>query len=289
MKISPVPSIANTAPTPIEGGQSQVQAYRSLKMNVNRTPLTQASVQQALPIPNMNNDIPGAAEVTQPLSPQLAFLAKQKRSLQVKEREIAEREKALLERSSSSQIDVAKLKSDPLSVLLENGVTYDQLTESLMQNHGNNEINDLKAEIQSLKQGIDQKFLDKDAAAEKQVLAEMQREAQMLVRGSEDFELVRETRSVPTVMKLIENTYRESGEVLEVNEALRLVEEELFKDAQRLAAIKKVQNGINPLIPQVQPQLRTPGMRTLTNRDTASVPLSAKARAMAAFYGTLKR
>lgn len=287
MKITPMPSVSMGS-VGFDGNPrpSNVENVRSMVMKTNATPLPNQLAPQD---PNADVNIQAqASDATQPLSPQLAFLAKQRRALQQQRRELENEKKALLAQSSGSTgIDVARLKSEPLSVLLENGVTYDQLTEAIMAGQGKSELNALKAEIQSLKQGIDQKFTDKDAAAEKQVYAAMQREAQQLVRG-DDFELVRETRGVPHVMSLIERTYKDTGEILDVPEALRLVEDELFKDAQKLTRLKKMQS--QQIIPQAQPTQRQFGMRTLTNRDTASiVPLSAKARAMAAFYGTLPK
>jgi hypothetical protein len=286
MKITPVAS-NSMPPMDMQGNisPSRVESVRSLTMKTNSTPLEAPPQEQVISQDNRNEST-APVEATQPLSPQLALLAKQRRALQVKERELSTREKALREQSGNATIDVARLKSEPLSVLLENGVTYEQLTEAIMANQGNSEVYALKKEIESLKQGIDQKFTERDTTAEKQVLAEMQREAQQLAQ-SDDYELVRETRSVPTVMNLIERTYRETGEVLDVQEALKLVEDELFRDAQRLAKSKKLQSQISP-VTQLQPQQR-PGMRTLTNRDTASVPMSAKQRALAAFYGNLKR
>lgn len=289
MKISPMPS----AVTPSVNSQgapqpSHVESLRTMRMTTNATPLPN-QMNGKLPILDINRETAAPVEATQPLSPQLALLAKQRRALQVKEREIATRERALSQSTGNAGIDAARLKSDPLSVMLENGITYDQLTEAILANQGGSEINTLKAEIESLKKGIDQKFLDKDSAAEKQVLAEMRREADELIKD-DAYEMVRETRNVPNVMKLIERTYRETGEVLEVSEALRLVEDELYKDAQKMTRFKKMQNQMQgQMAPQFQPQQRQTGMRTLTNRDTASVPLSAKARAMAAFYGTLQR
>lgn len=290
MKISPVSS--GVPPSmDIQGNPapSRVDSVRTLKMKVNATPLTgdPGADPQMRPISD-NNETSATVEATQPLSPQIALLAKQRRALQVRQRELEAREKALQSRSTENPtIDLARLKSEPLSVLLENGVTYDQLTESLLANQGNREFNDLKAELKALREGVDQKFTEKDAQAEQQVYAEMRREADQLT-SSEDFELIRETRSVPTVMKLIERTYKESGEVLDVSEAMKLVEDELFKDVEKLTRLKKIQ-GQNPMAQQMQPQQRQTGMRTLTNRDTASVPMSAKQRALAAFYGTLKR
>ncbi len=183
---------------------------------------------------------------------------------------------------------IARLKSEPLSVLLEAGVTYDQLTEAILANQGDSKVSALEAKISALEQGIDKKLSDREVQAEQQVLAEMRKEAERLI-VSDDFELVRETKSVPDVMSLIERTYRETGEVLEVTDALKLVEDELFSRNQKLAGLKKMQSLFKPAEHIPVQQKSTPGMRTLTNRDTASIPMSPKARALAAFRGELKK
>jgi len=261
-----------------------------LKMNTNANPMPDYVPQQANEEPIQK---PADSAVTrQPLSPQLALLAKQRRALQ-RERELLNREKARSSQSQTPMIDVAQLKSEPLRVLLDNGVTYEQLTQAILSSQENPEVNALKAELAALKQGIDKRFTDNEAQAEKQVLMQMRMDAQKLVENSSDYELVKATRNVPLVMQLIERTYRQTGEVLDVPEALKLVEDELFKDAQEVAKLKKMQSVYQPIQapqpPQMQSQSRTSGMRTLTNRDTASVPMSPRARALAAFYGQLKR
>lgn len=286
MKISPMPSLGTQVAT--DGAQGPaVNTMRALKMATNATP--GPSFPQDLPVSDDNEDKSKAVvEATQPISPQSAALAKHRRALQVKERELADREKAILEKSQGSDsIALARLKSEPLNVLLEAGVTYDQLTEAILASQGNSEISALKAEINALKEGVDKRFVDSETQAEKQVLAEMQKEATQLVAQGDEFELVRETRSVPEVMRLIEMTYRETKEVLEVGEALKLVEEELFRRNQGLVKLKKMQGLFQPPAPQPQP--RAQGMRTLTNKDTASVPADRKQRALSAFYGTLKK
>lgn len=290
MKISPIPSLGATVgaiSTPgSEQPQSMAQRVRAVRMNTNATP---GRVDDApLPISDTGDPAQVANEETQPLSPQFAALAKQKRALQVKEREIAAREKALSAApTQGAGVDIARLKSDPLGVLLEAGVTYEQLTEAVLANNNGvtPEIQALKAKIKALEEGVDKKLTDRDTQQEQQALAEMRREALQLITHGDAFELVRETQSVPTVMSLIERTYRKTGEVLDVREALRLVENELLKDSLKLAQLQKVQGQLAPR--PAQPQQRP--MRTLTNRDTASVPMSAKARAIAAFQGTLKR
>jgi hypothetical protein len=245
------------------------------------------------------------SEETKPLSPQMAALAKQRRALQVKERELQEREKAFQASASKkdSWIDPAQLKEKPLSVLLQNGVTYNQLTEALLSGQGdvNPEIADLKASIQALQDGFTKTMAEKDAQAERQALDEMRREATFLATQGDDFEMIRETGSISDVVSLIEKTYRQSGEILDVKEAMGLVEAELVSEAMKIANIKKMQAKLQPPPPPPPPVVETPppaepvkqqtqAMRTIINRDSSnSNVMTAKQRAIAAFTGQLRR
>jgi len=122
------------------------------------------------------------AEETQPLSPQFAALAKAKRALQVERAELAKM-KAELEQKAQGNLEEyvskADLKANPLKIF-ETGVTYDQLTEAILNNPnaGSSEIAALKAEIQALKEGLDTKFNERDQLSEKQVLAQMLRDTE---------------------------------------------------------------------------------------------------------------
>lgn len=274
-----------------DGAQpTMAQRIRAVRMNTNATPgYVPPETEEKLAIPDPTDDGSAATEETKPLSPQLAAIARQRRALQVKEREIADRERALEARSSTQgdAIDKARLKSDPVGALLDAGVSYDDLTQAILANRDREPISALEAKIKALEEGVDKKFTDRETQQEQQVLAEMRREALQLVAQGDQFELVRETKSVPKAIELIERRYRETGEVWDVSFALGLIEEELIKDSLKLASLSKVQSQLAPR-PAPVPNQRQP-MRTLTNRDTASVPLDRKARALAAFTGTLKR
>jgi hypothetical protein len=296
MKISPVAGPANSLGGVAADVPSQPTGdrdLRRLRLQTNYTPegrgQPQAEVDERLttPAPNEGEVVD---EASKPLSPQFAALAKQRRALQVKERELQEREKALSAKPSTQegQIDLARLKSEPLSVLLEAGVTYEQLTEAILadQNGNSSQLRALEAKIAALEEGVDKKLTDREQAQRQAAIAEMQREAQGLVAEGEDFELVRETRSLPKVINLIEKTYDETGEVMSVREALKLFEDELVERYSKLANLQKVQSK---LAPQALTQRPAGQMRTLTARDTAVPPMSAKQRAIAAFNGTLRK
>jgi hypothetical protein len=116
----------------------------------------------------------------------------------------------------------------------------------------------------------------------------MRKEAESLAYSSDDFELVRETKAIPKVMALIERAWREEQEILPVQEALRLVEEDLLNQTLRTAALKKIQGRLAPKPPPAPPapEAPKPVMKTLTNRDTSPAPaLSRKERAIRAALG----
>ena len=289
MKISAVPTpgaVAGAAGAGIDPQAQRVQSVRALKMNTNATPGHDLAQEPA--ISDINDPANATPEETEPLSPQLAALARQRRALQVKERELADREKALTAQqpTQGSAELLARLKSQPLSVLLEAGVTYDQLTEAILANPSGDSQAAVEARIKALEESFDKKLNDRDTQAEQAALAEMRRDAQRLAAEGDAFEMIRVTRSVPTVMELIEKTYRKSGEILDVQEAMQLVEEDLIEQSLKLAGIGKMQSRIAP---PLAPQAPKPGMRTLTNRDTAQVPQSRKQRAIAAFHNQLKK
>lgn len=240
---------------------------------------------------------PGAVEATQPLSPQFAALAKQKRALQLERAEFEKLKAESTQQGTKPAEDfVSKLKSNPLSVLQEHGALtpefYNALTEQLLNGQGSNpELQALKEEIDALKKGVETQFQTREAQQEEAALTEMLYEAEALAKEGDTFEMIRSEgeEALQKVLRLIHSTYKKSGRVLDVTEAMNTIETQLLARAEKLASINKVRAKIAPPEPnqQLQPQQR--GMRTLTARDTAAPQLDRRARAIAAAMGTLKR
>lgn len=255
---------------------------------------------------NPNEPSTQESEDTRPLSPQFAALAKAKRALQVKERELATREEALKTQAPAGQDDlIAKLKANPLSVLQEAGVSYDQLTEAILNNQAgiSPEILAMKAELKALKEELNSQFTTRDKQAEQQVLLELKKEALDLTSQGEQFEAIREARAQEDVVNLIHRVWQKGwsekdypiGHVMDVSEAAEIVENQLLEEALPFAKLKKIQSRLTPAqeaqvaaqIPQPKPGTKV--MRTLTNRDSASPIMDKRARAIAAMQGTLKK
>lgn len=289
--------------TPVEPDLSRLQKP-TIKMKTNATidrfgppPQEQFSQAQepANPDPNVSTQEPAA---TQPLSPMAAALAKQKRALQAKERELAEREKKLSEvpaQTTQEQADwKSQLKADPLARLQEAGVTYDDLTQAILgkPQSQNVDVESIKKDLlKAIKEDVNNDFKQRDDTARKQVVAQMTREAQFLANQGNSYELVRMTKSVPDAIELIERTFDKTGEILEVSEALKLVEEELISELTPIAKANKIQSRLNPspTLSQHASQAPQQGMRTLTSRDGSTAPIDKKERARLAFWGQLKK
>lgn len=253
------------------------------------------------------------------LSRQFAQLARQEKALRAKvqqqqqewakrDADLKAREAALASKAEpdlSQYIPRDRLKSDPLGVLAEAEVSYEQLTEQEIARQNIHPqllqtINELRNEIKSLKQVNEegkksqvQQQQDQYQAAIKQI----QMDAKALVKSDPvTYEAIYKTGTVKDVVKLIEDTYHKDGVLLSVEEAAQEVEnylvEENYKMATKIEKIRKRigQSSAQPQTPaktqQVKPE-QTP-MKTLTNATSSSRPMSARERAIAAFEGKLK-
>lgn len=250
-----------------------------------------------------NEQVESVKEDTKPISPQLAAIARQKRMLQLKEQELVAKEKALTTQPAGQTLEEykARIKANALSVLQEEGVTYDQLTEQILAtNQENAKISALETKIASLEKGLQDQGrsqTEKDAQTEKQVLAQLTRDATSLVSEGDAYEMVREAGYAPKVVELIHKVYKKTGELMDTAEAANLVEAELLEEALQFAKLKKVQSRLNQAAPAqtkpaAAPQAGEPKkqtMRTLTNRDgSTSLSLDRRQRAIAAMEGRLK-
>ena len=261
---------------------------KSIKMNVNRTPDVVDALREALTPPEVgisDTDVQTKPEpeAIKQVSPQVAAFAKAKRALQVKERELADKEKALQAPGQSRAELEQRIKSQPLSVLQELGVTYDQLTNEILGKQGNGDIDALKSEITSLKKTIDDKFSEKDIAQEQAVFDHMKNNVDRIVASSNEYKFIRESKSQDDVLDLIKRTWHEQGDVLDEEEAMNLIEAELREDARRYV---KLMGELEPTTPApAQPAPQQQGIRTLTNKDSARSQQSRRQRAIAAMLG----
>ena len=294
-----IPTVESSRPAE----RDQDPQVRRIRMKTNASPLVYQppTEQVSTPVtaesanPDPSNQAEAVTEAIKPLSPQFAELAKQRRALQVKEKALAEREaKLTASPMTDDMVSKADLKANPLKIF-ESGVTYDELTQALLaeQSGANPEIQKLRQEIKALKEGVDQTLTSRETQAEEAALTEMLYEAEALAKEGETYEMVRERNAYDQVLRLIHDTYKKTGRVLGVSDAMSTIETKLLEESLKLASIGKVKSKLVPSQEMAPPQeaLRPQEklMRTLTARDGASVALDRKTRAIQAFHGALKR
>lgn len=287
-----------TTEAPAEGIQPQIPVGKlarenSIKMNVNRTPeqaMAQALVETQPDAPGTENVISDTGvqatsepEAIQPISPQLAALARQKRALQVKESELAEREKAL---EAKPQISLKEKASNGslMSVLqeelgLSQSELYQKLTDDILGNKP--DFNPSKIEESILKK-VEEKFAGKDTAQEQAVFDHMKRNVDKLTFSSNDYRLIRESKSQDDVMELIRREWKENNEVLDEDEACKRIEAVLREDAKRYA---KVMSELETPTPAAEQPALKQQVKTLTNKDSARPVMGRRQRAIAAALG----
>lgn len=292
----------------------KVQAsIKKIKMNTqrstNRHEVVEEPVQEVVQEPTQDTitdtvESASTPEETRPISPDAAVLMKMKRALQVKERELAQREEALKNVApTGDMISKAELLANPLKVF-EAGVTYDQLTEAIL-NDQNKPVDavKLREEIKKeLKEELFGELSTRDQQAEQQVLDNMEREVFALTSQGDQYEAIKHTKSYKDVVKLVHRVWQkgwadkgyEPGYIMDISEAADLVESQLVDELTPIASLKKIQSRLTPAQEQAAqtPPVQKPGtkvMRTLTNRDNASPVMDRRSRAIAAMNGTLKR
>lgn len=250
----------------------------------------------------------------EPLSSHYATLARKERALRAKsqqqelsmrarEAKLAEQEAAIKAKEaeySSNYIPKEKLTTDTLNALLDAGLTYDQITEAMLAQQSQPDFtksrayiemqNELKA-VKQAQEDAKKTYNDQQTAAYQQAVNQIKTEAKKLVYTDPNFETIKTTNSVSDVVELIEETFKQDGVLLSVEEAAQLVEDHLVEEAMKITRIKKIQQRMQTSSPSAQKTTDAPKqqqLKTLTNQVSSTRQLSAKERALLAFKGELK-
>lgn len=254
------------------------------------------------------------------LSKQFAQLARQEKALRAKqmqqdqvfkqkEADLKAREDALASKDAQYQsgyLSKDSIKANPLLALTQANVSYDDLTQQILNQQALDPrveatISELKAEIKALKDGeaSNRKLAQENETkqydnAVNQIRVDVKR---LVEKNPEEYETIAKTGSIEDVVDLIKETYKKDGVLLTNEEAAQEVENYLIEETVKLHNINKIKSRIQkaqtvktPVTEKKQvteepKQQQQPTMKTLTNAASASRPLSARERAIAAFKG----
>lgn len=291
-----------------------------------------AIVSPSIPEPNLDasavsEDTSQPIEVTQKVATpeqddraakQFALLARREKALRAKaqqqEQALKAREQALAEREAkltqqpqidqSKYISIDRFKADPLGVMAETGLSYDELTQQLINQQPRDPrteatISRLEAKVRELEQQVEgtrKTYSDNQKQAYDAAVKQIEVDVRNLVKTNPEFETIKATGSVRDVVELIEETYRKDGVLMSVEDAAQEVETYLMEEAYKLSRLNKIQKRLqeNASKSQAQapvqkktaeaPKQQQP-MKTLTNASGSSRTLSARERAILAFKG----
>lgn len=258
--------------------------------------------------------------VEEPLSAQHLALIRREKALraqaQKQEQAFAAREQALKQQEAAlaqNKPDLTKyvpkdqIKQNALQVLADAGVSYEELTQQIL-NQGavdprqEARASALEAKIAALEQAAEEAKKSQATAQDEQyktAIRQIESDVKKMVFTGEEFEMIKVTNSVKDVVELIEATWKEKGEILTNEEAAQQVEDYLLEEASKLASTNKMKKRLAPAASKQVPVslVQTPGattkqaiptMKTLTNTNSSSRQMSARERALLAFKGDLK-
>lgn len=203
-----------------------------------------------------------------PNETKLAFLARQEKALQKARDAIkAEREQVQKERESitGSVISKADLDIDLFGTLAKAGISMDKLQEKLLNAPQETEsVRALRAEVAAMK-AEKAAELAKNSEQTKhkyeQHMGQFRDGAKKLAQESPDeYEFISTFGREGAVAERIEQHFEETGILLDIPEAAKMVEDELLEDALRMVKLKKVQAKLTP----------APAAETVTNKVASS-------------------
>lgn len=220
----------------------------------------------------------------EPVAPKMAVLMKQEAEVRRAREEVKAREAALEARE-------AKMKAaseDPLSAIESLGLTYEQITEFVLNGKKqtpemaqSSELKKVKADLERIQAAEAQREAERQRAAAAQAGETFKSAIKTFAEANQDnFECLNKTGRYDLVMDVVEAHWNNTGTILggSQEEAIRQASEQVEKYLEDLAepllTTKKFQTKIQPtreVRPSAIPAQKQPA-RTLSNSQAAVVP-----------------
>ncbi len=259
------------------------------------------AVDAASPVP-----VP-AAPVVAASDPKLEAFARKERQLHKMRKELeAERQqlKTKAAEYETGYISKSKLTEDPFGVLTDAGLSYEQLTERLLNQPNMNDpamkaiMGKLKA-MEDKQSAVEKQIQDREARQYDDAKKAISNEVKQLVASEVEYETIREAKCEEQVLQYIIDTYEKDGVLIDVSEACKHIENYLVEEGYKFSQLNKIKARLMPKteepvsLPKVVPPQSQSPMKTLTNAvnsqsSTRPTEKERIARALAAFKGELK-
>ena len=226
-----------------------------------------------------DNNQPNQNETAQP-EPKPAPVDRVSRSLsellasekQTRETRVAEKQEA----RAQAELEALKkqLAEDPLAVLQSQGVSYDQLTQRVLESGGPNPTEFVKQEVGRLEQLIRERDEAERRAAQQRAIVEAEREVMQFVQNNKEFPLLNAMGMQGAVFDRVIASI-ENGQPISEEEAAREVEAHLSSVLEQALGNEDIRSKYLPEPEPQQIQLQPPTL-TQDMATTPSKPVSTK-------------
>lgn len=223
-----------------------------------------------------------------------AALGRKEKEIKAREKQLSDRQKALEEQLAGKEKEVESFKSlperikkDPLGVMKEHGLTFEQLAE-LYLNDGkpteDQKLSEIEKRAMDRIEKLEKQLAEKEAKQtqeelDKQLNAYKAQITDFVNAPENDYELIRAENAVQLVFDVIEEHHNatadengENGQILSNKEAADAVEAYLLEQAKSKVSLNKVKKLMQPAdAPKAQPATETVA-KTLSNTHASQVP-----------------
>lgn len=223
------------------------------------------------------------------MAERLALLARKEKAFSTKMLELkAQEEKMKADKASmeSSYIPKQKLVDDPFSVLKDNGLTYDQLTEKLLAQNGGVQdpvILELQSQVKELREQLSEQrssVENKEKQSYEQAVAVQRHAVTSLLDSDPQFEMIKATNSHEDVVQMIIDTFKKDNILLSPMEAAQKVENFLYDEAFKLVSVPKIKAKLGqPMESLPRHQEVINDSKTLTNQMQTDSHLPVRKKA----------
>ncbi len=158
------------------------------------------------------------------------------------------------------------VKENPVAFVERTGLTYDDWARSLVNHKPKSPVDALQEQVSSLTKQIEAERQQQAIAQQVKAAEKVKNEIVEGIKSSSQFELVNALDMHDTVLDALQAHYDRTGEIRDVVEVAREVEEWLEALTAKAAGTSKVKSKLAPVV-----QAPRDG-RTLTNAQAGAVP-----------------
>lgn len=175
-----------------------------------------------------------------------------------------------------------RLKKEPFKVLQEQGLSFEQLAEMVLNDGKPTQdmiLSEYEKKVMSKVQELEQKLAEKEAKEQEEryqaAIEQFQGQLTDFINETPEYELIKANDAADLVFQVIEEHHNETGEILSNKEACDAVEEYLLDEAKKLVDREKVKKLLQPQTPNKPAAPQGKSSPTLSNAAAAQATKSA--------------